>query len=126
ELVERAKFLSGKPVEVMRFQALTAVDKYDGIWCCASLLHVPEKELPDVMALLARALKPGGVWYLSFKYGTGEREKDGRRFTDMNEDRLHGIIAALEGVQVKEAWTTGDRRPDRDDVWINCLVLKAI
>ncbi|MGB9095598.1 MAG: class I SAM-dependent methyltransferase, partial [Erwinia sp.] len=42
ELVERAKFLSGKPVEVMRFQALTAVDKYDGIWCCASLLHVPE------------------------------------------------------------------------------------
>lgn len=124
ELVERATLLTGKPVEVMRFQQLTAVEKYDGIWCCASLLHVPEEELPEVMALLARALKPGGVWYLSFKYGTGERVKDGRRFTDMDESGLRGMIAALKGVQVKETWTTGDRRPDRGDVWINGLVLK--
>lgn len=125
ELVGRAKELTGKPVEVMRFQELTAVEQYDGIWCCASLLHVPEKELPEVMALLAKALKPGGVWYVSFKYGTGERVKDGRRFTDMNEVRLREIISALTDVHLKDIWTTGDRRPDRDDVWVNGLVVKA-
>lgn len=125
ELAERAERLIGRPVEVMRFQELTAVEHYDGIWCCASLLHVPEKELPEVMALLANALKPGGVWYVSFKYGTGERVKDGRRFTDMNEDRLRGIVSTLQGIRVKDIWTTGDRRPDRDDVWVNGLVVKA-
>lgn len=125
ELAERAERLIGRPVEVMRFQELTAVEQYDGIWCCASLLHVPEKELPEVMALLAKALKPGGVWYVSFKYGTGERVKDGRRFTDMNEDRLRGIVSTLQGILVKDIWTTGDRRPDRDDVWVNGLVVKA-
>lgn len=125
ELAERAERLIGRPVEVMRFQELTAVEQYDGIWCCASLLHVPEKELPEVMALLANALKPGGVWYVSFKYGTGERVKDGRRFTDMNEDRLRGIASALTDVHLKDIWTTGDRRPDRDDVWVNGLVVKA-
>jgi SAM-dependent methyltransferase len=125
ELAERAERLIGRPVEVMRFQELTAVEQYDGIWCCASLLHVPEKELPDVMALLAKALKPGGVWYISFKYGAGERVKDGRRFTDMNEDRLRGIASALTDVHLKDIWTTGDRRPDRDDVWVNGLVVKA-
>lgn len=125
ELVGRAKEFTGKPVEVMRFQELAAVEQYDGIWCCASLLHVPEKELPEVMARLANALKPCGVWYVSFKYGTGERVKDGRRFTDMNEDRLHGIASALTDVHLKDIWTTGDRRPDRDDVWVNGLVVKA-
>ena len=125
ELAERAERLIGRPVEVMRFQELTAVEQYDGIWCCASLLHVPEKELPEVMARLAKALKPGGVWYVSFKYGTGERMKDGRRFTDMNEARLRGIVSALTDVHLKDIWTTGDRRPDRDDVWVNGLVVKA-
>lgn len=125
ELAERAERLIGRPVEVMRFQELTAVEHYDGIWCCASLLHVPEKQLPEVMARLAKALKPGGVWYVSFKYGTGERVKDGRRFTDMNEDRLRGVVSALTDMHLKDTWTTGDRRPDRDDVWVNGLVVKA-
>ena len=98
ELVMMARQFSGKAVELGRFQDITEVERYDGIWCCASLLHVPEAELPGVMALLARALKPGGIWYLSFKYGSGEREKDGRRFTDMNEARLWNIVDVVNGV----------------------------
>jgi SAM-dependent methyltransferase len=126
ELAERARQLTGRQVEVMRFQEMTAVEKYDGIWCCASLLHVPEKALPEVMALLARALKPGGVWYLSFKYGQGEREKDGRVFTDMNEAGLQ-ILAASSGIKVDivDIWKTGDLRAERDsEIWLNILLLR--
>lgn len=125
ELVERAKRLTGKHVKVMRFQDLTAVKQYDGIWCCASLLHVPEKELPEVMKLLARALKPGGVWYLSFKYGRGEREKDGRCFTDMDEEGIRKITRESEALTLTEMWTTKDRRTERDDVWINAVLKKV-
>ncbi|WP_428944269.1 class I SAM-dependent methyltransferase [Pantoea sp. FN060301] len=124
-LAARARQLTGKPVAVIRFQELAAVGKYDGIWCCASLLHVPENALPEVMTRLARALKPGGVWYLSFKYGRGEREKDGRRFTDMDEASLRNIVAGSD-VEIERVWLTGDARPGREaERWLNGLLVRA-
>lgn len=137
----------------MRFQDLAAVERYDGIWCCASLLHVSEAELPGVMTKLAMALKPGGVGYLSFKYGRGEREKDGRRFTDMDVAGLQKLIdwvntlggdilttnkmgikreVGSEDTAVKRfaletetIWQTGDVRAGRgDEVWLNAIIRK--
>lgn len=125
ELVELARQHSGLPVEQKRFEDVTDVDRYDGIWCCASLLHVPLAELPGVMMLLARALKPGGVWYLSFKYGRGEREKDGRVFTDMDKIKLNDLIADLENIVLLDTWITGDKRPERhNEKWLNSLLRK--
>lgn len=125
ELVELARQHTGLPVKQMRFEEVTEVERYDGIWCCASLLHVPLAELPGVMAQLAKALKPGGVWYLSFKYGCGEREKDGRRFTDMDESGFAEVLSELSGIEVMECWQTHDQRPERDDSWINLVLSKA-
>jgi hypothetical protein len=45
---------------------------------------VPTAELPDVVGRLRAALKPSGILYASFKYGNGEREHHGRRFTDLD------------------------------------------
>jgi SAM-dependent methyltransferase len=67
----------GLPVEVRRFQEIDWEDRFDGIWACASLLHVPMAELPEVLGRLGRALKSDGVLYASFKYGVGEREHEG-------------------------------------------------
>lgn len=125
ELVELARQHTGLPVKQMRFEDITEVERYDGIWCCASLLHVPLAELPGVMAQLSEALKPGGVWYLSFKYGSGEREKDGRRFTDMDEAGLGEMIVGLSGIELVECWQTHDQRPEREDSWINLVLSKA-
>ena len=58
---------------------------YDGIWACASLLHVPHELLPKVIARLIVALVDGGVLYASFKYGEEEREAGGRYFTDLRK-----------------------------------------
>lgn len=125
ELAERAERLIGRPVEVMRFQELTAVEQYDGIWCCASLLHVPEKELPEVMARLANALKPGGVWYVSFKYGTGEREKDGRRFTDMNEDSIKRLIMSVKFINIEKEWCSKSYKKNTAELWMNIIIKKS-
>lgn len=140
ELVALARQWSGKPVAQMRFQDVDAVETYDGIWCCASLLHVSEAELPDIMTKLAISLKPGGVWYLSFKHGRGEREKDGRRFTDMDESGLKQLIEGIkretgsEGVTVKrfapetaKIWQTADVRAGRsNEVWLNAIIKKSL
>ncbi|WP_426766408.1 class I SAM-dependent methyltransferase [Erwinia aphidicola] len=125
ELVGLARQHTGLPVKQMRFEDITEVERYDGIWCCASLLHVPLAELPGVMAQLSEALKPGGVWYLSFKYGSGEREKDGRRFTDMDGSGFAEVLSGLSGIEVMECWQTHDQRPERDDSWINLVLSKA-
>jgi SAM-dependent methyltransferase len=45
----------------------------DGIWCCASLLHVPRDQTPTVLAELGRVLRPGGHLALITALGEGAR-----------------------------------------------------
>lgn len=124
EIVSLASQHSGLSVKQMTFADVNAKERYDGIWCCASLLHVPVQELPAVMQDLANALKPGGIWYVSFKYGDSEREKDGRRFTDMNETSLKALLEASPEIEIESLWTTQDKRPERDEIWLNALLRK--
>ncbi|MEB5750759.1 class I SAM-dependent methyltransferase [Leclercia adecarboxylata] len=123
-MVELAREYTGLPVQLMTFADVDWKEEFDGIWCCASLLHVPAVELPGVMQRLADALKPGGVWYVSFKYGDGEREVDGRRFTDMDEVELRTFLEEIGRVDVIEFWKTQDKRPHMNEIWINGIVQK--
>jgi SAM-dependent methyltransferase len=74
ELAAEASRRLGRPVETLLFHDLDQVDAYAGVWANACLLHVPRPELAQVLALIWRALKPGGHFYASFKAG----EADGR------------------------------------------------
>ncbi|ALR75223.1 class I SAM-dependent methyltransferase [[Enterobacter] lignolyticus] len=125
EMVALASGHAGIPVRRLTFSELDEAERYDGIWCCASLLHVPAAELPQAMQKLADALKPGGAWYVSFKYGDGEREKDGRHFTDLNEQTLENLVSPLAGIRIHTTWRTEDKRPGRDEIWLNALLRKA-
>ena len=72
ELVTEARKRLGGKVRVLRFEELDAVSAYDGVWACASLLHVPAATLPDILGRIRLALRPGGVFVASFKGGSGE------------------------------------------------------
>ncbi len=118
-MVELAQEHTGLPVQLMTFADVDWKEEFDGIWCCASLLHVPALELPGVMQRLADALKPGGVLYVSFKYGDGEREVDGRRFTDMDELRLRALVGVVLEIEEVKIWMTHDIRPLKNEYWVN-------
>lgn len=124
EMVALASKHAGIVVRQLTFAELIEQERYDGIWCCASLLHVPVAELPDAMQRLAVALKPGGAWYVSFKYGSGEREKEGRHFTDLNEKALEALVSQLPDIEVVAMWQTQDKRPERNETWLNALMRK--
>jgi len=124
-MVELAREHTGLPVQLMTFADVDWKEEFDGIWCCASLLHVPALELPGVMQKLADALKPGGVWYVSFKYGDGEREVDGRRFTDVDEDGLKALVVTIAGTEVVGMWQTYDKRPERNERWVNAMLTRG-
>jgi SAM-dependent methyltransferase len=122
-LAELAEAHCGLPVVLRRFQEIDWQETFDGIWACASLLHVPLAELPEVFGRLSRALRPGGVIYVSFKYGCGEREHGGRRFTDLDEAGLNDLLARAPALTSVDTWTTGDRRAGREhERWLNALL----
>src|SRR5579863_7193950 len=65
-MVTLATQLTRQQALKMRFQELAFCEVFDGIWACASLLHVPRHEMDAVFERFVMALKPGGVWYISF------------------------------------------------------------
>lgn len=80
ELAKHAEELLGRPVKVMRFEALDAESEYGGVWAEASLLHVPRSMLPDILKRTRRALKDDGIFHASFKAGDAEGYDDFGRY----------------------------------------------
>jgi SAM-dependent methyltransferase len=113
KLAELATAHAGVPVQVMTFEEMDWTEAFDGIWACASLLHVPRGELPAILRRLNRALVPGGVWFMSFKYGRGERQAGLRRFTDVDEVDAAAVLAEAGGLQLLSIEVTEDVRADR-------------
>jgi SAM-dependent methyltransferase len=121
EMVRLAREHTGLPVEHRRFQEMPWQGAFDGVWACASLLHVPLVELDGVLARVAAALKPGGVFYASFKHGPGERERDGRRFTDMTGETLCSRLERA-GLEPVDLWISPDQRAHAfPNEWLSAL-----
>lgn len=123
EIAALAEKEIGQPVQVQRLQNIQYNNQFDGIWACASLLHVPHSELESVFLHLHRALKPGAVLYASFKYGSEERARDGRLFTDMNEAGLDQLLNEVDGFSKVDVWASEDRRPEMAaEKWLNIML----
>lgn len=125
ELCKLASELTGIKVKHMYFQELSAVEKYDGIWACSSILHLNHDDLKDVMKKMALAVKANGIIYTSFKYGTFSGERNGRFFTDMTEDTFNELLQKIPGLEIEEQWITSDVRPGRgEEKWLNLILRK--
>lgn len=125
ELGKLATLETGQPVEITTFQDFSTTKNFDGVWACASLLHVPMKELPLAFQKLAEPLKSKGIFYCSFKYGNNEVVRGGRSFTNLDEELLQEVISS-SALQVAKVWCTSDLRQGREDEkWLNAILIKA-
>jgi len=123
-LAELASKYIGHRVDVRQFSDVTEQACYDGIWACASLLHLCATEIPKSIGRLWESLKPGGVLFLCFKYGEGERLQDGRHFSDADQSILEKWFDTLPERDRDEHWISDDKIPGRNERWINALVFK--
>ncbi|WP_170320528.1 class I SAM-dependent methyltransferase [Vibrio cidicii] len=99
-------------------------NSFDGIWACASLLHVPDEELAATFFTLSQLLKPQGIFYCSFKYGQAAQVRNGRFFTDMDEHKLHATLTTSP-LTIKQTWVTSDVRPGRgSEQWLNAILVR--
>lgn len=126
KMVRTASENTGLRVRQMLFSELNETARYDGIFACASILHVPSADLPDIFCRMREAVKPGGILYVSFKYGDFEGIRNGRYFTDLKEDTLKSLLQDTGGLRITEQWITGDVRPGREEEkWLNVLLKKS-
>lgn len=123
ELCKIASKYTGIKVRQMLFQELDEYEKYDGIWACSSILHLPKDELKQVLIKMAAALNAGGIIYTSFKYGNYEGERNGRYFTDFTIDSFADFIQDVKHLKLIECWITGDVRLGRgEEKWLNLIL----
>lgn len=125
QMVEAAKGLTGLDVTQALFSEYEPDGLYDGIWACSSLLHVASGELPSLIEKYSKALKPNGVFYLSFKLGDYEGMRNGRWFTDFTEESFCALIGKINGLEILEIDITIDVRPGRsDEKWLNAWCIR--
>ncbi len=122
-MVENTCSLAQIPVRKLLFQEMDYINRFDGIWACASLLHVPKQELKAVFTLLAQALKPKGFLYCSFKNREEDFEKDGRVFTCFTPASMQKFIQGQDKFSLIEMKVSADGRVGREDEgWVNVVL----
>jgi SAM-dependent methyltransferase len=127
EMVKLSTKLIGQPVRLMEFQKMNFVNEFDGIWACASLLHVPRVEMHNVFRRLTIALKPNGIIYASFKYGDKEEHRNGRYFNGYDEYSFEKLLAVQSSLSKISYFVTEDIRQDRlGEKWLNVLLTRKI
>lgn len=123
KLCRIAEEKTGIPVMQMDFNDFDEQDKYDGIWACSSILHLPVQELKNVLIHMEKALHDGGIIYTSFKYGDFSGMRNGRFFIDFTEDSFRTFISDIEKLVIEKLWITNDVRPGRqDEKWLNMIL----
>lgn len=123
-LAAYAKEHSGCVVHEATIQDFYTETKYDGLWACASLLHIPKTELSETFKKLSSLLNPNAPFYLSFKYGDFEGERNGRFFNDQTEESIKDYLYG-SNFSIQESWISTDIRSDRNSQkWLNLLLRK--
>ena len=125
ELCKIASEYTGIKVKQMLFAELDEIELYDGVWACASILHVEKKQLPEIMKKIAIATKKGGIVYTSFKYGDFEGIRNGRFFTYLTEESFEELLRKVPELAIEKLWISADVRAERgEERWLNIVLRK--
>lgn len=117
------RILGLENIECTYVQDMKYENEFEGIWSCASLLHIRKEELSNVFLKCKKALKEDGVMYCSFKYGNFEGIMKDRYFLYLNEDSIRDYIRN-SGLEIVDTIITTDVRVGREnEKWLN-IVLK--
>jgi SAM-dependent methyltransferase len=127
EMVKATSKLTGRDASLLTFDEMEFNNEFDGIWACASLLHVSRRDQDGVLGRMTDALKLKGVLYVSFKHGDVERLEHGRLFNDMNEPLLETVLVKHPRLHLLKVWISEDVRNERrgGQKWLNAIVCRS-
>jgi SAM-dependent methyltransferase len=73
-VIEVASKVVGGHCQVLRFQEMAFREVFDGIWACASILHIPKREIPDIMARFFSSYTENSLRSLALQFRPALRE----------------------------------------------------
>lgn len=113
------------PIELGIIEEWVAEEPVDGIWCCASIMHLDEEAVEQFFSNLKYNLKSKGVLFMSVKSGieTGI-DRYGRYLRDFEESDIHELLARHQELELKGLWYTEDKLERDSFKWLNILVKK--
>ncbi len=120
------------PLYLMDMRKLRFPSKsFDGIWSCASFLHIPKKHASATLKGFLKVLKPLGILALSLKEGEGEAwvsdENFGRLpryFSYYKYEEMQGLleVVGFDIVFEERQLSNNIKEPN----WINFLCQKVV
>jgi 2-polyprenyl-3-methyl-5-hydroxy-6-metoxy-1,4-benzoquinol methylase len=127
EFVKIAREYTDHPILHMTFEDINFPGQFDGIWSMASLLHISQEELLNVLEKnLIPALKPQGILYARFLEGEGDHVTKGRYFRDYTEESLRSLFEQFDDLTILDIWSKEDETPDRKGrSWVHAIVRKG-
>ena len=125
EMVKFARTFCNIDVKHLLFEDYSPDKLYDGIWACASLLHLSKYELCQIFPKLHDSLERDGILYTSFKYGNFEGIRRDRHFTDFTEEDFLIFIKDFDFIIIDMFVSSDVRRERNEEKWLN-VFLKRI
>ncbi|MBQ7618036.1 MAG: hypothetical protein IJS50_04100, partial [Desulfovibrio sp.] len=114
---------SGGDVQCVRIEDWQPTKRFDGVWACASLLHLPKDAIFAFFGRLKDILKPQGAAFFSFKAGIESGfDQQGRYFTAFSEDDLQRVLQKYQEFVLLEKWESGDAQKRSEVVWLSFVL----
>ena len=123
ELCELAKIEIGQEVHNIMFEDLEFENVFDGVWACASLLHVKKSEIHNILQKISRSLVDNGVLYMSLKHGDFEGVRDDRYYADYRTGEIKEILKKIPEFEILAMYTKRREKTDKQS-WLNIFVRK--
>ena len=118
---EIRKVFSGEIV-CSDIQNYRPAERYDGIWACASLIHLQEEEVLQFFERIDRYLNDDGIVYISGKNGIQSgKAGDGRYFLEFTEQLVEKILTVNKQLKLEQLWYTEDVSGRRGFWWMNVI-----
>lgn len=126
ELAKKASSFIGQEVLPLKFNQLEFKKEFDGVWACASLVHIPKNEFDASFTPLVDSLKEGGYLYTCMKLGKGESEDNkGRPFSYYSWDELEAAISRQPDLKIVKMFSSDDKLKRADTGWVNIIAQKT-
>lgn len=106
------------------FDEVVFKEEFDGVWCCASLIHLKTTRAVEAVKRLTTALKSGGVMFLSVKFGSGSDTSDGRFFQYYDEIAVEELYKSDSRLELLTIWKNKPSDPSdaQQREWLNLLL----
>lgn len=126
EMCKEAEKVLNQKVHCCFFEELEEKEVYDGIWCCASLLHVKKEKMAGTLNHLLSTLKKDGIFYACWQKGKEERMVGDRYYADYTKEQLEEMLEHVQSGELLKFWESEDvlQDPPRTKIWMNIIMKK--